>query len=94
MMMYLYDNNKVFHLLDSSISFFGVVKTSAITNTKMLVFISRSIRKFELLRNGLFKYPFTEAKIAFKCPTQFFRRGKISDRDFLHVDRALKTRPR
>lgn len=96
MMMYLYDNNKdmIFIFLIVVFPFFGVVKTSAITNTKMLVFISRSIRKFELLRNGLFKYPFTEAKIAFKCPTQFFRRGKISDRDFLHVDRALKTRPR
>lgn len=76
MMMYLYDNNKdmIFIIFNSSISFLGVVKTSAIANTKMLVFISRLIRTFELLRNGLFKYPFTEAKIAFKCPTQFSKR--------------------
>lgn len=40
---------------------------------------------FELFKIGLFKFlPPGGAKIAFKDPTQFFLKEKISDRDYLH----------
>ena len=39
---------------------------------------------FELVKVGLFKFPPCEAKIVFKCTSQFLVKGKISGHYFLH----------
>ena len=41
----------------------------------------------ELLKVGLFKFPPCEAKIVFKCTSQFLVKGKISGHYFLHWPR-------
>lgn len=42
---------------------------------------------FELVKVGLFKFPPCEAKIVFKCTSQFLVKGKISGHYFLHWPR-------
>ena len=50
-------------------------------------------RTFDLLKIGLFKCPLPERKLCSNSPTDFFVKGKISDREFLHIDQSLKPRP-